>query len=69
MTDKLRSYPVAHREVMPEAVHVTDQYANNRAGRNATEKKIVAQLVSSTFTPCDRSLGENMRLGQQGELW
>ena len=31
MTDKLRSYPVAHREVMPEAVHVTDQYANNRA--------------------------------------
>ena len=31
VTDKLRSYPVAHREVMPEAVHVTDQYANNRA--------------------------------------
>ena len=31
MTDKLRSYPVAHCEVMPEAIHVTDQYANNRA--------------------------------------
>jgi putative transposase len=31
VTDKLRSYPVAHREVMPEAIHVTDQYANNRA--------------------------------------
>ena len=31
MTDKLRSYPVAHREVIPEAIHVTDQYANNRA--------------------------------------
>ena len=31
VTDKLRSYPVAQREVMPEAVHVTDQYANNRA--------------------------------------
>ena len=31
MTDKLRSYPVAHREVMPESIHVTDQYANNRA--------------------------------------
>jgi len=31
ITDKLRSYPVAHREVMPEAIHVTDQYANNRA--------------------------------------
>jgi putative transposase len=31
VTDKLRSYPVAHREVMPEAIHVTDQYANTRA--------------------------------------
>jgi putative transposase len=31
VTDKLRSYPVAHREVVPEAIHVTDQYANNRA--------------------------------------
>jgi putative transposase len=31
VTDKLRSYPVAHREVMPEAIHLTDQYANNRA--------------------------------------
>ena len=30
VTDKLRSYPVAHREVMSEAIHVTDQYANNR---------------------------------------
>jgi len=31
VTDKLRSYPVAHRKVMPEAIHVTDRYANNRA--------------------------------------
>jgi putative transposase len=31
VTDKLRSYGVAHREVMPEAIHITDQYANNRA--------------------------------------
>jgi putative transposase len=31
VTDKLRSYPVAHREVIPEAIHVTDRYANNRA--------------------------------------
>ena len=29
VTDKLRSYPVAHRQVMPEAILVTDQYANN----------------------------------------
>ena len=31
VTDKLRSYPVAQRCVIPEAIHVTDQYANNRA--------------------------------------
>ncbi len=31
VTEKLRSYPVAHREVIPESVHVTDRFANNRA--------------------------------------
>jgi putative transposase len=31
VTDKLRSYAVAHRELIPESIHVTDQYANNRA--------------------------------------
>ena len=31
VTDKLRSYCVAHREVMPEFIHSTAQYENNRA--------------------------------------
>ena len=31
VTDKLRSYGVAHRELVPESIHVTDRYANNRA--------------------------------------
>ena len=31
VTDKLRSYPVAHRDVIPESTHCTDQYVNNRA--------------------------------------
>ena len=31
MTDKLRSYGVAHRELMPEAIHSTEQCENNRA--------------------------------------
>jgi len=30
VTDKLSSYPVAHRHVTPEAIHITDRYANNR---------------------------------------
>ena len=31
ITDQLRSYAAAARIVMPSVVHVTDQYANNRA--------------------------------------
>jgi putative transposase len=31
VTDKLRSYGVAHRELVPDAIHDTSQYANNRA--------------------------------------
>ena len=31
MTDKLRSYGVAHRELIPETIHSTKQYENNRA--------------------------------------
>jgi len=31
VTDKLRSYGVAHRELIPDAIHDISQYANNRA--------------------------------------
>ena len=31
VTDKLRSYGVAHREMIPETIHNTARYANNRA--------------------------------------
>jgi putative transposase len=31
VTDKLRSYGVAHRELMPGVIHDDSQYANNRA--------------------------------------
>ena len=31
VTDKLRSYDVAHRELIPEAIHDRSQYANNPA--------------------------------------
>jgi putative transposase len=31
VTDKLRSYDVAHQELVAEAIHDTSQYANNRA--------------------------------------
>ena len=31
VTDKLRSYGVAHRELVPDVIHDTSKYANNRA--------------------------------------
>ena len=31
VTDKLGSYRVAHREEVPDVLHETEQYANNRA--------------------------------------
>ena len=31
VTDKLRSYGAAHRELIPEVIHSTQQYENNRA--------------------------------------
>jgi len=31
VTDKLRSYDVAHRELIPDVIHDKSQYANNRA--------------------------------------
>jgi len=31
VTDKLRSYGVAHCELMPDVIHSTEQYENNRA--------------------------------------
>jgi putative transposase len=34
VTDKLRSYGVAHRELIPETIHSPQQYENNRAERS-----------------------------------
>ncbi|MEH6637252.1 MAG: DDE-type integrase/transposase/recombinase [Halioglobus sp.] len=31
VTGKLRSYGVAHRQLMPETIHTAKQYKNNRA--------------------------------------
>jgi putative transposase len=48
VTDKLRSYPVAHREVIPDSVHVTDQYANNR-GEQSHESTRMRERVMRRF--------------------
>jgi len=40
VTDKLRSYGVAHRELIAESIHVTDRYANNRAEQSHESTRV-----------------------------
>lgn len=40
VTDKLRSYGVAHRELMSETIHSTQQYQNNRAEQSHEATKV-----------------------------
>ena len=40
VTDKLRSYGFAHRELIPEAIHCNDQYANNRAEQSHEHTRV-----------------------------
>lgn len=45
VTDKLRSYGVAHRELTPEAIHVTDQYANNRVEQSHESTRVRERVM------------------------
>ena len=45
VTDKLRSYPVAHREVMPDTIHVTDRYANNRIEQSHESTRVRERVM------------------------
>jgi putative transposase len=40
VTDKLRSYGVVHRELIPETIHSTEQYENNRAEQSHEATKV-----------------------------
>jgi putative transposase len=54
VTDKLRSSGVAHRELIPETIHSTKQYENNRAelSREATR---VMERVMRKFKSVDQA--------------
>jgi putative transposase len=45
VTDKLRSYGVAHRELMPDVFHDNSQYANNRAEHSHEATRILEELL------------------------
>jgi putative transposase len=53
VTDKLRSYGVAHRELIPEAIHDNAPYTNNR-GEQSHEATWVRERVMRRF----KSLGQ-----------
>jgi len=40
VTDKLRSYGVAHRELIPQVIHSTQQYENNRAEQSHESTRV-----------------------------
>ncbi len=40
VTDKLRSYGVVHRQLIPDAIHDKSQYANNRAEQSHESTRV-----------------------------
>ncbi len=45
VTDKLRSYGVAHRELIPDTIHDTSQYANNRAELSRQPTRVRERVI------------------------
>jgi putative transposase len=45
VTDKLRSYGVAHRELMPEVIHDNARYANNRAEQSHEPTRVRGRVM------------------------
>ncbi len=45
VTDKLRSYGVAYRELMPDVFHDTERYANNRAEQSHESTRVRERVM------------------------
>jgi putative transposase len=44
-TDKLENYGVAHPELIPNAIHNIDQYANNRAEQSPEAIRVSERVM------------------------
>ena len=72
VTDQLRSYGVAHRELVPEAIHDTTQYANNRAElshqptrvRERGMRKFKSAIQAQRFLNVHAAVGNLFNLGR-----
>ena len=64
VTDKLRSYGVAHRELIPDAIHSTQQYENNRAEQShkATRVRERGMRKFKSVNQAQRFLGTHAAL-------
>jgi len=60
-TDKLRSYGVAHRELTPEAIHGTSQYANNRAEQSHEATRVRERGMRGPASRKFKSTGQAQR--------
>ena len=71
ITDKLRSYRIAYRELLPEVIHDTSRYANNRAEplyqptrvRERGMRGLKISQTGATFLRCARG---HLQLFQSG---
>ena len=64
VTDKLRSYGVAHRELIPDTIHSTQQYENNRAEQSheATRVRERGMRKFKSVNQAQRFLGTHAAL-------
>jgi putative transposase len=58
VTDKLRSYGVAHRELMPDVIHDNSQYANNRAEQSHEPTRVRERVMRGAAFRRFKSTGQ-----------
>ena len=61
VTDKLRSYGVAHRELMPDVIHSTEQYENNRAEQSHEPTRVRERGMRGPASRRFKSTGQAQR--------
>ena len=61
VTDRLRSYGVAHRELIPETIHSTQQYENNRAEQSHEATRVRERGMRWSDISEFKSVGEAQR--------
>ena len=58
MADKLCSYGVAHRELMPETIHSTKQYENSRAEQSHVATRVRERGMCGAASRQFKSVGQ-----------